>query len=536
MKNILILLAFVSSLAFGQSYPSPTYNNLTANGTVSGVGFSNYLASPPAIGSVTPGAGTFTQITSSGGVATSYASDTGSPAAGVRYYLDNLWNPPGNLSQLNNFLQIHMPSDSLNGGTVQQRWFSSNQLILVDVQTTGPTGTPSSPSGMADSHTIGVESVETIPAGLCDGMNGSGFTGPGGSPGNNCYQEIGGLASVNTILSPGHYAEGIASNINDNNGGAGVPIRANGMLSNISKNSATNTYTTYGYNANSIGTQQTTNAPTAAYHVDGGWQTSLDLSANTNASAVAIALPGGNSITTTAGNVLFNGNVGAVGLFASGTTDSTSPSTGAITTSGGLGVAKTITAGTQINTPGLFASGTTQSTSTTTGSLVTSGGLGVALNANIGGNLAVTGTVTPTGGTIASTSGTQPAAGQVGNVQTHSTTNTSLTAGTAANADSLSLPAGNWLVQCAMQFTGAATTSSTAYWNSVSLTSATLGGSFTNTSFLQTPAVTQAIEQFSSPFVPFSFSTPTTVYCVAESSFSTSTMSVNGAIMALRRN
>src|SRR6202022_578589 len=33
MKNIFILLAFVSSFAFGQNYPSPTYNNVTINGT-----------------------------------------------------------------------------------------------------------------------------------------------------------------------------------------------------------------------------------------------------------------------------------------------------------------------------------------------------------------------------------------------------------------------------------------------------------------------------------------------------------------------
>src|SRR6202158_2913325 len=33
MKKIFLLLAFVSSFAFGQNYPSPTYNNVTINGT-----------------------------------------------------------------------------------------------------------------------------------------------------------------------------------------------------------------------------------------------------------------------------------------------------------------------------------------------------------------------------------------------------------------------------------------------------------------------------------------------------------------------
>jgi hypothetical protein len=47
--------------------------NLSASGTVSGTGFSNYLAAPPAIGNTTPAAGTFTTLTANNGTLTASA-------------------------------------------------------------------------------------------------------------------------------------------------------------------------------------------------------------------------------------------------------------------------------------------------------------------------------------------------------------------------------------------------------------------------------------------------------------------------------
>jgi hypothetical protein len=73
---------------------------------------------------------------------------------------------------------------------------------------------------------------------------------------------------------------------------------------------------------------------------------------------------------------------------ANGTTESTSTSTGALVTSGGLGVAKNIVAGGNVT-----INGTTESTSTSTGALVTSGGLGVAKNIVAGGNVTINGTL-----------------------------------------------------------------------------------------------------------------------------------------------
>jgi hypothetical protein len=66
MKKIIALLLFVSTVVFGQTYPSPTFNNLTVLGTVSGVGFTNYFASPPAIGGTLANTGVFTNLATSG--------------------------------------------------------------------------------------------------------------------------------------------------------------------------------------------------------------------------------------------------------------------------------------------------------------------------------------------------------------------------------------------------------------------------------------------------------------------------------------
>ena len=82
-------------------------------------------------------------------------------------------------------------------------------------------------------------------------------------------------------------------------------------------------------------------------------------------------------------------------LTLGGATDASSSTTGAVIISGGVGIAKKLYVGTDLNvTANTTLSGTTESTSTTTGSLKTAGGLGVAKNLYVGGDMQVTGNLT----------------------------------------------------------------------------------------------------------------------------------------------
>jgi hypothetical protein len=82
-------------------------------------------------------------------------------------------------------------------------------------------------------------------------------------------------------------------------------------------------------------------------------------------------------LITSFGNVTVGGT-----LNATGTTESTSPSTGAIKVSGGVGIAKSANVGLS-----LTVAGTTESTSKTTGAVIIAGGVGVAKRLNVGGNV-----------------------------------------------------------------------------------------------------------------------------------------------------
>merc|ERR1712070_507458 len=93
---------------------------------------------------------------------------------------------------------------------------------------------------------------------------------------------------------------------------------------------------------------------------------------------------------------------------------STSTTTGALLSAGGLGVAENAFVGGDLTVVGITASGATSisdntaSSSSTTGSLTTSGGLGVALDAFVGGAIAAgatTGSTSTTTGALLSAGG-----------------------------------------------------------------------------------------------------------------------------------
>ncbi len=109
----------------------------------------------------------------------------------------------------------------------------------------------------------------------------------------------------------------------------------------------------------------------------------------TGHASLDLALTGGTMSGTLAmgsQNITGTGSISAGSLSASNTTVSSSISTGAIVSAGGLGVAGAINAGGIIKT-----TNTTESFSTTTGSILTAGGIGVGHNIFVGVDCDVSG-------------------------------------------------------------------------------------------------------------------------------------------------
>ena len=129
---------------------------------------------------------------------------------------------------------------------------------------------------------------------------------------------------------------------------------------------------------------------------------SVDLSTESSSNTTgAVVISGGLAVTkkinaasdvNIGGNLSVTGNLSSAnGISFSNTTQSTSTSTGAVTTPGGVGIGKDLYVGGIIH-----STSTTESTSTTTGSTVISGGLGVTGNANVGGYVNVGSTAAST--------------------------------------------------------------------------------------------------------------------------------------------
>jgi len=232
-----------------------------------------------------------------GGVFQIAATSTGTFRNGLVQMIDGTWAPSSTTGNYyNRYFSIELTAGMSPRGTVSQLWNTQNVVMARSVATT---------ASMANSHTIMDLADVTIPAGLGDGGGG---VLSGGLPVNPNYQEIGGYAYNATILSPGMYSEGISSNFYDYTGVTSVAARSSNFLSVTVKNSATSTYPTYGFQAISAGTQQSTNAPTAAYRVDGGFLAGLDLTGqtagnygidmNANAATYAIRLPYNKTIVS----------------------------------------------------------------------------------------------------------------------------------------------------------------------------------------------------------------------------------------------
>jgi len=217
-----------------------------------------------------------------------FGTDTGSPFRGQLSTYKTSWAVPN--GAWNDWFHLQIDSVSVTGGTLPQRQAAEQHGIAVVM-------TASAANGMAGSHAIPFLASATIPAGLPDG---------GSTPANANYQEIGAFAGNTSILSDGHYSEGIASYGRDNDGVNFAKAHIVTFFSSMNKGKADNSYPYYGVQAYSNGAQQTTFAPDAAFRVDGGWRYNLDLRGNAYSGVIDIALQNGHTITHDASNTYLN--------------------------------------------------------------------------------------------------------------------------------------------------------------------------------------------------------------------------------------
>lgn len=150
--------------------------------------------------------------------------------------------------------------------------------------------------------------------------------------------------------------------------------------------------------------------------------------------------------------------------------------------------------------------------------------------------LTATGVIAPstTNGIKGTTAADNANAGSVGEYSSNSATAVSLTSGSQLNLTSTTLSAGDWDVDCVVDFLPAASTTYTTVSASVSTTSGTPGslGSAIVYRFSNLGAGTENV--IASPMTRVNVSASTPVYCVGGMTFATSTATANAFIRARR--
>jgi len=258
-----------------------------------------------------------------------------------------------------------------------------------------------------------------------------------------------------------------------------------------------------------------------------------------NSTNIGATTPGTGAFTTlTSTGGALNGTVGA-----------TTPNTGAFTT---LSATSTVSGagfttffaspppiGSTAANTGAFTTLSASSTVSGTGFVnrfASPGPIGnTAASTGAFTTLSSTGAFTPssTNGIVGTTTNDNANAGSIGEFASNTTSGTSLTNNTPANATSVSLTAGDWDVAGTAQFSAGAGATATQIIAGVSNTTGAFNGlgSFTTLSLTFTAANSDTI---SSPVTRFSLSTTTTIFLVVQSTFAGGTMTANSFIRARR--
>lgn len=139
---------FASPGSIGSTTPgSGVFTTLSASSTVSGTGFSTYLASPPAIGTTAPAAGKFTTLQATGAF-------TPSTTAGI---VGTTTNDSANAGSVGEFLTNSATSVSISAGTPTN--VTSISLTAGDWDVSGLVEFVASAGATATGYTVGLSST-----------------------------------------------------------------------------------------------------------------------------------------------------------------------------------------------------------------------------------------------------------------------------------------------------------------------------------------------------------------------------------------
>ncbi|WP_176322704.1 beta strand repeat-containing protein [Burkholderia vietnamiensis] len=494
-------------------------DGIASNGTISGTGFSNYLASPPAIGGTTANTGAFTNLTSSGTVSGTGFNNylTSTTAIGLIDSMTNakaygaLGNSNGthgngndDTTALQNALNasangiLHIPcgtyriTASLQQTSTNNYWVKGDgqcTKIYNDAATAVPTFVfnPSTANGNVN-PTVRIEGIYFYnPYVTGAGQTAASFVNEerpyflnniiyGYQVGVNFTSTYAPVIDHNTFFR----TVGSAIDCSIDTSCNSATISQNGFFTNGLVNSAP---------AINLNTPSSLNAISI---------TGNDMEANYSGilfSNVFGAVVSGNYIENqTACNLCFNSGNSSIDF--NGNWLGASPS---LTLTNGL-------SNSTFQNNATYNYAITQGTSTSVRQ--------------------INNTAVGTGGISLPT---------VGQLNSNTTSGTSMTSNTPTNCTSITLPAGTWDVSGSVQFSPATSTVVNYMHSSISLTSATVAPlpNRADVGGISATGNTVGSMSLSTPVVRETFATSTPVYLVGNSTFTTSSMTCNGYIRAV---
>lgn len=473
----------IDSTPVGAFTPSTgAFTALSASSTVSGTGFSNYLASPPAIGGTAASSGTFSPLVVANG-----GTPPGAGAAINAYDAGTIapYTSPGF-----NFFQ----TEAYSAGSG-----NFHNGMVVQLNRTGGSGNRNALYSIANSSS-GAAGEFVVGAQLQGNLTG----GSGLAFGSNPYVQIkSGVAST---------AEAVGEEINTDVQNASVNRKVGLQIVDV----ATSTGGSSNISAAQLIEKQVGGA---------GWATGIqfgdDYTSGSGAITGALIRTGNASSAAT----VTRGIDFRTATFTAAALDLPSNGAGGGAVAWGAGAGGGIFSQTASAAPALiFGNGSlavqNNAQSSTAFSINTGTNTAAAVNFTASGLITPTSTI----GIKGTATNDNAQAGSIGEAPSATGSSTGLTSGTVANLTSISLTAGDWDVSAVVNFAPAASTVMSQIIAGTSTTSAALD-SFGTYQLQQLAFPAGTAQYLAAPRRRLSISATTTIYCIGESTFTTSTNS-----------